>query len=119
MSSLFSQFYIYVDIDDTLIRSFSTKRIPISRSIDYVKAMKKQGAILYCWSSGGAEYAQKIANELGIADIFSAFLPKPHIILDDQKVEEWRYLVQVHPMSISSDNIDFYKDMLINKNSSG
>lgn len=53
--------------------------------------------MLYLWSSGGAEYAQASAIELGVADCFEAFLPKPTVIFDDQTVQEWRGLTQLHP----------------------
>ena len=55
------QFNIYVDVDDTLVRTFSGKRIRISATIKYIKELKEQGAVLYCWSSGGADYAQMVA----------------------------------------------------------
>jgi len=64
---------IFVDVDDTFVRSFGTKRIPIPATIEHLKTLKKQGANIYCWSSGGADYAQKSATEFGIADIFTAF----------------------------------------------
>ncbi|WP_292770475.1 hypothetical protein [Nostoc sp. NOS(2021)] len=74
------EFYIYVDIDDTLVRSYGAKRIPITATIEHVKELKKQGAKLYCWSSGGSEYAKNTARELGILEIFEAFLPKPQML---------------------------------------
>lgn len=88
---------IYVDVDDTFVRSYGTKRIPIPVVIGYIRDLYRQGAALYCWSSGGADYARESAAEFGIADCFTAFLPKPDVLLDDQKIEDWRRLRQVHP----------------------
>ncbi len=51
-------FIIYVDVDDTFVRSHGTKRIPIPIVIEHIKSLKAQGANLYCWSSGGSEYAK-------------------------------------------------------------
>lgn len=51
---------------------------------------------MYCWSSGGAEYARSTAEELGIADCFAAFLPKPHLLIDDVSIAEWK-LTELHP----------------------
>jgi predicted HAD superfamily phosphohydrolase YqeG len=68
---------IFVDVDDTLIRSFGAKRIPIPSVIECVKQLKAEDAELYLWSKGGAEYARNSALELGIADCFVNFLPKP------------------------------------------
>jgi hypothetical protein len=112
VSNLPQPFHIYVDVDDTLVRSYGSTRIPISATIEHVKELKKQGAILYCWSSGGAEYAKNSANELGIVDIFEAFLPKPQMLLDDQKVTDWRGIIQVHPMSCQSMSLDDYRQQL-------
>ncbi len=88
---------IYVDVDDTFVRSYSTKRIPMPTIIRHIRALHEQGAELYCWSSGGAAYARASAEEFGIAYCFTAFLPKPDVLLDDQNVADWRRLRQVHP----------------------
>jgi hypothetical protein len=106
------QFNIYVDIDDTLVRSYGSKRIPISASIEHIKELNQQGAMLYCWSSGGAEYAKNTAEELGISDIFMAFLPKPQMLLDDQEINDWRGLIQIHPISCQSKTLDDYRQQL-------
>lgn len=74
---------IFVDVDDTLIRSVGRKRIPITASIEFIRRRRLIGDVLYCWSRGGAEYCREIATEFGIADCFAAFLPKPDIVLDD------------------------------------
>ncbi len=88
---------IYVDVDDTFVRSYGTRRIPIPAVISHIRALHALGGTLYCWSSGGAEYARASAEEFGIADCFQAFLPKPDVLLDDQTIADWRRLHQVHP----------------------
>lgn len=99
MNNVFSEpaLVIYVDVDDTFVRTYGTKRIPIPATISHIRQLKEQGAELYCWSSGGAAYAKASAEEFGIADCFTAFLPKPQVLLDDQVVEQWRYLLQIGP----------------------
>jgi hypothetical protein len=87
---------VYVDIDDTLVRSFGAKRIPMTAMVERVRALREAGAELYCWSSGGAAYAERTARELGLADCFAAFLPKPRLLLDDVLVSGWR-LNELHP----------------------
>ncbi len=87
---------IYIDVDDTFIRSFGTKRIPIDSTVEAIKALAAQGAQLYCWSSGGAEYARASAIEAGVEVCFRAFLPKPDALIDDVRVADWR-LTQLHP----------------------
>jgi len=91
---------VYVDVDDTLVGSAGTKRIPIPAVIRHVRALKAQGARLFLWSTGGADYARATAVELGLSDCFEAYLPKPHLIIDDQEVAEWRECRQVHPLQV-------------------
>jgi hypothetical protein len=92
---------IYVDVDDTLIRSFGSKRIPMGSTIALVRDLHANGAELYCWSSGGADYARASAEELGLTDCFRAFLPKPSVLLDDVELSQWRVL-QKHPTQCCS-----------------
>ncbi len=88
---------IFVDVDDTFVRIYGTTRIPIPAVIGHIRALHTQGAQLFCWSSGGAEYARASAAEFGLTDCFAAFLPKPDVLLDDQNIADWRTLRQVHP----------------------
>jgi phosphoglycolate phosphatase-like HAD superfamily hydrolase len=92
---------IYVDIDDTLVRSFGSKRMPMGAMVALVRSLKERGAALYCWSSGGAAYARAAAEEVGLGDCFEAFLPKPHLLLDDVAVGHWR-LKELHPAECAS-----------------
>lgn len=103
---------VYVDVDDTLVRSVGSKRIPIAEAVEHVRSLHADGAQLFCWSSGGGEYARSAAEELGIAGCFVAFLPKPHVLLDDQTVGEWRRLVTVHPAQCESETVATYRDAL-------
>jgi hypothetical protein len=75
---------IFVDVGDTLIRTFGTKQIPIPRSADYARRMHSEGHVLYCWSRGGADYCRNIAIKLGIDGCFVGFIRKPDIVLDDR-----------------------------------
>ena len=88
---------IYVDVDDTLVRSFGSKRIPISEMVARVRVLHDEGAVLYCWSSGGAAYAQEAARELGLEGCFAGFLPKPHVFIDDVRLAVWPERVELHP----------------------
>jgi hypothetical protein len=45
----------------------------------------------------GADYARGTAVQLGLEGCFRAFLPKPHIMFDDQAPAEWRRFIHVHP----------------------
>jgi len=87
----------YVDVDDTLVRSVGTKRIPIPSAIARVRELHDQGWTLYLWSTGGAAYAESTAKELGLTHLFAGFLPKPTLIIDDQELKEWRGLMHERP----------------------
>ena len=92
-----SEKIIFVDVDDTLVRSFGTKRIPMPNVVAQVRRLKATGAILFLWSSGGADYCRATAIELGISDCFDGYLPKPTVYIDDQPVHEWRLCEHFYP----------------------
>ena len=100
----------YVDVDDTLVRSFGSKRIPMTEMVNHVRALSRGGVVLYAWSSGGGEYARESARELGLEACFAAFLPKPNVIIDDQAPADWRRLVHVHPGEACSKTIGEYTE---------
>lgn len=56
-------FYVYVDVDETFVRNYGAKRIPMPPVINHIRELKEQGATMYCWSSGGALYAEDSAKE--------------------------------------------------------
>lgn len=103
---------VYVDIDDTLVRSVGTKRMPIPSAVQHVRDLHAQHAVLYCWSSGGAAYARESAAEVGLEDCFVDFLPKPDVLLDDQAVGEWRRLLNVHPAECQGQSVATYRERL-------
>lgn len=90
----------FIDVDDTLIRSVGTKRIPIPAAIAKVRSLADEGYALYCWSSGGGDYARASATEVGLEKLFLQFLPKPTLMLDDQPVQDWRGLEYIHPAQL-------------------
>lgn len=57
---------VLVDVDDTLVRSVGTTRIPMPQALRRVRRLHTEGAELYCWSSGGAADARQAATELGV-----------------------------------------------------
>ena len=90
----------FIDVDDTLIRSMGTARIPIPRTIAEVKRLHQDGWTLYCWSSVGGEYAKESAAEIGIESLFAAFLPKPTLMIDDIEPQGWPGTTIMHPNEI-------------------
>ncbi len=106
-------FYVYVDVDETFLRNYGAKQIPIPRVIKHIKALSEEGVILYYWSSGGAEYAQRSAEKFGIEDCFTAFLPKSIVALDDVPFSKWHNLLEVHPNVCPSNTIESYRESII------
>ncbi|CAN5628636.1 hypothetical protein BH09VER1_BH09VER1_14550 [soil metagenome] len=92
--------FAYVDVDDTLIRSVGTKRIPMPATIAKVRSLKEDGWTLYCWSSVGVKYAKDSATELGIQDCFVDFLPKPTLMIDDLEPHDWPGFSITHPTEL-------------------
>lgn len=103
---------MYVDVDDTLIRTFGSKVIPNASVVSHVRALFHSGATMYCWSSAGAEYAKDIAVRLGIHDCFIGFLSKPNVIVDDMAVDNWRRCVHVLPIMLHGKSIKDYWRMI-------
>ena len=71
--------------------------MPMPASIAKVRELKSEGASLYLWSTGAADYARASAIELGLADCFVGCLPKPDLYVDDQPVHEWRNCRHAYP----------------------
>ena len=102
----------YVDVDDTLVRSTGATRIPIPAAVAHVRHLHDSGVTLYCWSAGGGDYARESARELGLEDVFTGFLPKPHLMVDDQPADQWPHLVVAGPMGLASKTVDDHIEAL-------
>ena len=98
---------VYVDVDDTLVRHAGAKTMPIPQVVEQVRRLHARGYPLYCWSTGGAEYARRIATDLDLAQCFTGFLPKPAVLIDDQDISAW-LLKTVHPLAVEDAVVDAY-----------
>ena len=103
---------VFVDVDDTLVRHVGAKQIPMPGVVDHVRQLSQAGAVLYCWSTGGAEYARSMADLVGLAECFVAFLPKPNVMIDDQAVSDWRQCIEVTPSESTSRTLRDYRERL-------
>ena len=88
---------VYVDVDDTLVRWAGSKCIPRTLVIDKVKERAANGDRLFLWSRAGDEHARRVVEELGIADIFEAILPKPEHLIDDEHMKDWDFYSHEYP----------------------
>ncbi len=103
---------IYIDVDGTLVQVSGDKRIPNSNLLRRIREWKAQGAILYCWSSYGADYAQRTAQELQVKDCFAGFLTKPHALVDDQSINQWTYFTELAPGRAEQLSLDMIRKKL-------
>jgi hypothetical protein len=106
---------VYVDCDDTLVRTAGSKRIPVSGVAEHVRKLFAEGAELYCWSTAGAAYARATADEMKLTDCFAGFLPKPHVLIDDQAVSAWRRTIEIFPGQVSSMSVETYRQRMDGK----
>lgn len=104
---------VYVDVDETFVRNYGKKRIPMPHVINHIKELKRQNTVMYCWSSGGADYAKASAEEFNIAHCFEGFLPKPEVMLDDLSFSQWHNFVEFHPNECPDMTVEKYRHKLI------
>ena len=101
-----SRLVVYIDVDDTLVRSAGTKTMPVPSIVEHAKILAGSGAELYCWSTAGAEYARSTAQNLGVEHCFVGSLPKPRVVIDDQDLVDWKRFAVVHPMNAAGKSVD-------------
>jgi phosphoglycolate phosphatase-like HAD superfamily hydrolase len=71
---------VFVDVDLTLVDHEGTA-LPGAAKAMHI--LHDAGCHLFLWSAGGAEYCRQVADRLGLAELFEAFLPKPDVYIDD------------------------------------
>ena len=91
---------VFVDVDDTLIRSVGSKIIPNTRVIEKVRMLHQKGMTIIVWSTAGSEYAKRISENIGISEIISFYFTKPQYIIDDQEIDKWLNTKVIHPLQI-------------------
>ena len=83
---------IYVDVDGTLIDGKGNTNWGL-----IWKIRDKQGeADFILWSARGAKYARKVAESIGVFELFDAVLGKPTDIVDDKGLS-WLRDAKMHP----------------------
>jgi hypothetical protein len=71
---------ISIDVDGTLLDENENVHPQIRALIEKLKA---EGHRLQLWSTGGADYALRRANEKDVASLFDSFGTKPDVAIDD------------------------------------
>ena len=98
-----NQKIVYVDVDDTLVRSAGNRASPDDNRHSRGQTFEGRRELLcICGVPAAQDYARKSAVELEIADCFAGYLPKPNVIIDDQPVEQWRGTRHIYPLQTES-----------------
>ena len=68
-----------IDIDGTLICDGHVNK----DLIELAKQKREEGFDVILWSARGRAYAERVARDLGIENVFSFIISKPGFIVDD------------------------------------
>lgn len=71
---------VFVDVDLTLV---DQSRHLLEGAKEGLESLVAKGCHVYLWSTGGAEYCQKIARLHKLETLIEGCCPKPDIIIDD------------------------------------
>jgi phosphoglycolate phosphatase-like HAD superfamily hydrolase len=71
---------VFVDVDLTLV-DMNQRLLPGAK--EALEKLKASGCHLFLWSTGGADYALRIATAYKMEHLFEGFVAKPDIIIDD------------------------------------
>ena len=59
------------------------------RVLEYLRSLDLEAWELFGWSEHGSEAARVHSVEAGVEGLFSGFLPKPNVLLDEHGLGEW------------------------------
>lgn len=68
--------------------------------VEHLRGLDPARCELFAWSPNGAAAARVCAVEAGVEALFRAFLPKPHVLLDEQEPAQWPGVTVQHPARI-------------------
>ena len=91
----------FIDVDGTLERKILGIEVPLRHVVDGVKLLKREGAVVYLWSTGGPDHARKAAREAKIEKLVDGFLHKPNVYVDDKPVSNWKDCERWKPKKLS------------------
>ena len=107
-----SELPVAFDIDDTLVRNFTSKpgskediklnyygqtvyAKPIIEHIDLLKSYKARGYEITAWSANGWTWAKEVICTLQLDEFVDIVASKPLKIVDDKPVEEWAQRIYI------------------------
>ncbi len=71
---------IFIDVDLTLVDAGGRL---LDGAQEALQRLRNEGCHLFLWSSVGAEYARRVAEQHGLTEFFEGFTAKPDIVIDD------------------------------------
>jgi phosphoglycolate phosphatase-like HAD superfamily hydrolase len=71
---------IFIDVDLTLADAGGRL---LDGAQEALQQLRDEGCHLFLWSSIGAEYARRVAEQHGLNEFFEGFTAKPDIVIDD------------------------------------
>jgi hypothetical protein len=80
----------YIDVDGTLERKILGIEVPLKNVAQGLQLLKREGALVFLWSTGGVQHARKAAREAKIEKYVDGYLPKPNVYVDDKPVAKWK-----------------------------
>ena len=100
---------IYVDVDDTLVRTDGSKRIPVPAVIDHVRKLADKDDELYLWSEVALRtpVLRRTNSEAQVASERS-FRSQ----MSSKVLNEWRRLLGMHPSNCQRTTLTEYKTRL-------
>ncbi len=85
---------VFVDVESAF---YEGVRGPV---IVHLRGLDLKRCELFAWSGKGSEDARVRAVEAGVESLFSGFLTKPHVILDEHEPRRWPGLTVQHPARV-------------------
>lgn len=85
---------VFVDVESAF---YEGVRGPV---IVHLRGLDLERCELFAWSGKGSEDARVRAVEAGVDSLFSGFLTKPHVILDEHEPRRWPGLTVQHPARV-------------------
>jgi ribonucleotide monophosphatase NagD (HAD superfamily) len=71
---------VFVDVDLTLVDAGGRL---LNGAREALQQLRDEGCHLFLWSSVGAEYARRVAEQYELTEFFEGFTAKPDIVIDD------------------------------------
>ena len=94
--------FIYVDVDNTLVRTVRGTELPIPKVVRHIKKLHHEGALLYCSVTVARTMLAKPHNVWESMRVSLVFSESPKFSSTMNELEEWPCVVDVHPNCLAT-----------------